>query len=111
MMCVTIGTGIGCGVVLGGRVFGGAMHTAGELGHTPIIWQGRPCSCGRRGCLEAYTSGNAIWSQAIERFPEKLRGLPQRAETIFDLVYAAMQTRGGLWKSAWINSPTASRWA
>lgn len=88
MMCVTIGTGIGCGVVLGGRVFGGAMHTAGELGHTPIIWQGRPCSCGRRGCLEAYTSGNAIWAQAIERFPEKLRGLPQRAETIFDLVYA-----------------------
>lgn len=64
------------------------MHTAAELGHTPIIWQGRPCSCGRRGCLEAYTSGNAIWSQAIERFPEKLRGLPQRAETIFDLVYA-----------------------
>lgn len=88
MMCVTIGTGIGCGVVLGGRVFGGAMHIAGELGHTPIVWQGRPCSCGRKGCLEAYTSGNAIWAQAVERFPEKLRELPQRAETIFDLVYA-----------------------
>lgn len=85
MMCVTIGTGIGCGVLLEGKILSGAMHTAGELGHTPIVWQGRPCGCGRRGCLEAYASGTAIWAQAMERFPEKLRALPQQTESVFRL--------------------------
>lgn len=85
MICVTVGTGIGCGVLLNGRIFGGAMHTAGELGHTPIVWQGRPCSCGRLGCLEAYAGGKAIFGQAMERFPEKMRGLPEKTESVFDL--------------------------
>ncbi len=85
LLCVTIGTGIGCGVVLNGQVFAGAMRTAGELGHIPVAWQGRPCGCGRRGCLEAYASGSAIWAQALERFPEKLAGRPQRTETVFAL--------------------------
>lgn len=85
MICVTVGTGIGCGVLLNGRVFGGAMHTAGELGHTPIVWQGRPCSCGRRGCLEAYASGSAIYAQAMERFPDKLAHLPAKTESVFTL--------------------------
>ena len=75
----------GCGVLLEGKILSGAMHTAGELGHTPIVWQGRPCGCGRRGCLEAYASGTAIWTQAMERFPEKLRALPQQTESVFRL--------------------------
>ncbi len=85
MMCITIGTGIGCGVLLDGKILSGAMHTAGELGHTPIVWNGRTCSCGRKGCLEAYASGTAIWTQAMERFPEKLKGLPQQTESVFEL--------------------------
>lgn len=87
MLCLTIGTGIGCGIILHGKVFGGAMHTAGEIGHTPIVPNGRPCSCGKRGCLETYASGTAIWEQALERFPDKLSGLAQRAETIFQMAY------------------------
>lgn len=51
MLCMTIGTGIGCGVILSGKVFAGAMHAAGELGHVPVIRNGRPCGCGRKGCL------------------------------------------------------------
>lgn len=86
MLCVTVGTGIGCGVILNGKVYAGAMHTAGELGHIPVVWQGRPCGCGRRGCLEAYASGSAIWAQARERFPQKLVGRQQRTETVFKLI-------------------------
>ncbi len=88
MLCVTVGTGIGCGVISGGKVFSGAMHTAGEIGHTPIVWQGRPCACGRRGCLERYASGTAILEQAMERFPEKLQSLPPKTESVFLLAYA-----------------------
>lgn len=88
MLCVTVGTGIGCGVISGGKVFSGAMHTAGEIGHTPIVWQGRPCVCGQRGCLERYASGTAILEQAMERFPEKLKDLPQKTESVFQLAYA-----------------------
>ena len=88
MLCVTVGTGIGCGVISGGKVFAGAMRTAGEIGHTPIVWQGRPCACGQRGCLERYASGNAILEQALERFPHKLRDLPQKTESVFQLAYA-----------------------
>lgn len=86
LLCATIGTGIGCGVVLNGRVFAGAMQTAGELGHIPVEWQGRLCGCGRRGCLEAYASGSAIWAQAMECFPQKLAGRSQRTETVFELI-------------------------
>ncbi|MDD3411333.1 MAG: ROK family protein [Eubacteriales bacterium] len=88
MLCLTIGTGIGCGVILGGRVYGGAMHTAGEIGHTPVVPGGRLCSCGRRGCLETYASGTAILDQAMERFPQKFEGRARRSETVFDLAYA-----------------------
>lgn len=88
MLCVTVGTGIGCGVILNGKVFGGALGTAGELGHVPIVFEGRPCSCGRRGCLERYISGTAILAQAMERFPEKLKDLPPKAESVFTLAYA-----------------------
>ncbi len=88
MLCVTVGTGIGCGVILGGKVFGGALGTAGELGHVPIVFGGRPCVCGQRGCLERYVSGTAIYTQAMERFPDKLRGMPPKAESVFTLAYA-----------------------
>jgi glucokinase len=88
MLCITVGTGIGCGVIAGGKVFSGAMHTAGEIGHTPIVWEGRLCTCGKRGCLERYASGTAIWEQALERFPHKLTNLPAKAESVFALAYA-----------------------
>ena len=87
MLCLTLGTGIGCGVILQGQVYGGALGTAGELGHTPIVFEGKPCPCGRLGCLERYVSGPAIFLQAMERFPEKLKGLPPKTESVFALAY------------------------
>ena len=63
---VTLGTGIGGGIVLGGRVYHGASDAAGEIGHMTIDSTGRKCNCGNYGCLEAYASGPAIASRAVE---------------------------------------------
>lgn len=57
---VTLGTGIGCGMVLNGSIFHGAFNTAGEFGHMIVELNGKPCNCGRRGCLEAHAGGLAI---------------------------------------------------
>lgn len=63
---VTLGTGIGGGVILDGRLVHGVSSTAGELGHMTVDLQGRPCKCGNRGCLEAYASGPNIAARARE---------------------------------------------
>jgi glucokinase len=63
---VTMGTGIGGGLIVDGRVLRGASGTAGELGHTTIDFRGRPCACGSIGCLEAYVSGPSIAARARE---------------------------------------------
>ena len=63
---VTIGTGIGGGVVIDGQVFHGASDVAGEIGHMTIDSTGRRCKCGNYGCLEAYASGPAIAARAME---------------------------------------------
>jgi len=63
---VTIGTGIGGGLVLDGRLHHGASDVAGEIGHTTIEAAGRLCGCGNLGCLEAYASGPAIALRARE---------------------------------------------
>lgn len=57
---LTISTGIGGGIVLGGELLTGATFGAGEVGHTIIVPRGDRCGCGQRGCLEAYASGTAI---------------------------------------------------
>lgn len=64
---VTLGTGIGCGMVLDGRIFHGALNTAGEFGHQIVAIDGEPCNCGRRGCLEAHAGGLAIVREAKKR--------------------------------------------
>jgi glucokinase len=63
---LTIGTGIGGGIILNGALFHGASDMAGEIGHTTIDVNGRHCKCGNYGCLEAYTSGPAIATRARE---------------------------------------------
>lgn len=63
---LTIGTGIGGGLILDGQLYHGASGIAGELGHTSIDANGRRCKCGNYGCLEAYASGPAIAVRARE---------------------------------------------
>ena len=72
---VTLGTGVGGGVILGGKLFCGADGMGTELGHTPLISGGYPCTCGIDGCLEAYASVTALIRQtkeAMAAHPESL---------------------------------------
>jgi glucokinase len=63
---MTIGTGIGGGLILDGKLYHGSSDAAGEIGHTTIDSTGRRCKCGNYGCLEAYASGPAIAERARE---------------------------------------------
>ena len=63
---LTIGTGIGGGLILDGKLYHGSSDAAGEIGHTTIDSTGRRCKCGNYGCLEAYASGPAIAERARE---------------------------------------------
>ena len=63
---MTIGTGIGGGLIVDGQLFHGSSDVAGEIGHTTIDLNGRHCKCGNYGCLEAYASGPAIATRARE---------------------------------------------
>lgn len=66
VLCLTLGTGIGGGVVLDGRIERGRYGAAGEFGHMVIVPDGHRCECGNRGCLEQYASGNALGREARE---------------------------------------------
>lgn len=64
LVCLFIGTGIGGGIVAGGRLLCGQSNSAGELGHIIVELHGPPCGCGGRGCLEAIAGGRALARQA-----------------------------------------------
>jgi len=63
---LTLGTGVGSGIVLGGKVFAGGKGAGAEIGHTLLCQNGEQCSCGRRGCFEAYASATALMKQTRE---------------------------------------------
>jgi glucokinase len=64
VLLVAVGTGIGGGLVTGGRLYIGANHLAGEVGHVKVIPGGRLCGCGQQGCLEAYVGGRNLQKRA-----------------------------------------------
>ena len=64
LVLLTLGTGIGGGIISGGRVLRGFVGMAGELGHTTVVPNGNPCGCGNRGCLEKHASATAIVAMA-----------------------------------------------
>jgi glucokinase len=87
---VTLGTGIGCGMVLEGRIFHGALNTAGEFGHQIVAVDGEACNCGRFGCLEAHAGGLAIVREARKRIPD-LQQLLGKEDIGVDDVYRLAQ--------------------
>ncbi|MEF2277408.1 ROK family protein [Deinococcus sp. YIM 134068] len=84
-LTVALGRGLGSALVLGGELHRGRRGGAGEFGHNVVVPDGRPCSCGRRGCLEAYTSEPALLSQFQERHPD----LAPQITTVNELVTLA----------------------
>ena len=66
MILVTLGTGVGGGIIVDNKLLTGNRGAGGEIGHMLLCKGGRQCSCGRKGCFEAYVSGGALVSQTIE---------------------------------------------
>ena len=103
---VTIGTGIGGGIILGGSLWPGINGAAAEFGHMTIDYDGVPCNCGRRGCFEAMASANALIAQARERMREHPASLlwslcggnaaNVEAKTVFDGAAAGDETARAL---------------
>lgn len=73
LVYLTMSTGVGAGLVLDGRLYRGRGDHAGEIGHAPVEWDGEPCACGLRGCLEAYVGGRAWTRRLRERAPDTSR--------------------------------------
>lgn len=75
LICITVGSGIGSGFIVNGQVYSGPNGSGGELGHVTIDWQGPLCPCGNRGCLETYTSANAMMRKATEMAEQNPTGV------------------------------------
>ena len=82
-MFITLGTGVGSGLILNGKVFRGFNGAASEAGHITLVSGGEPCTCGKRGCWETYASVTALIRQtkvAMEKNPESLMHEIAKAE-------------------------------
>jgi glucokinase len=92
----TLGTGVGGGLIIGGRLHRGAIGGAGEIGHQVIAAGGAPCHCGKRGCLEAYAG-----TYGIQRIARRLMGRPPSPLTpkaLCDAARAGVPGSGRVWK-------------
>lgn len=76
-LMITLGTGVGGGIIIDGKIFAGGVNAAGaEIGHHVIVSGGRQCTCGRRGCYEAYASATALTAMTSEKIEElSLKGI------------------------------------
>jgi glucokinase len=90
LLVVTLGTGLGSGFIVNGRVVLGNAGNAGELGHTILVPGGRSCTCGRQGCLEAYVSIRGMLATYEEVAGDNAHGagMPGDVKTIADLAGA-----------------------
>lgn len=93
---ITLGTGVGSGIVINGQLVYGSDGFAGELGHVVVVkdGKGRPCNCGRKGCLETYCSATGVARTAKEVIttsdvPTSLRNIPTEDITSLDVAVAA----------------------
>ena len=107
LVAVFVGTGVGSGAVLDGRLWRGAGNGAGEVGHTQVVVDGLACPCGRRGCLEQYASGGgfqrrlqqALSEGAPTRLAETTDGDPRRLTAA--MVHAAAEEGDALARRLW----------
>src|SRR5207245_2922783 len=66
LLCVTVGTGVGGGLIINGALYRGTTGSAAEIGHVTLYPDGAPCPCGNRGCLERYVGAQAMAKEARE---------------------------------------------
>lgn len=99
LICITVGTGIGSGIILNGKLVRGASNAAGEIGHIKLFYNGEKlCGCGDYGCLEAYVSGPSIVEMATDYLrggkSTKYREMADGEITPYIVAQAAMQGDG-----------------
>ncbi len=80
VLMITLGTGIGGGIIIDGKIYSGFNYAGGELGHTVIVADGEPCTCGRHGCWETYASVTAL----IRETKEEIKKNPD--SIIFEMI-------------------------
>lgn len=106
LVCLFVGTGVGGGIVSGGKLLEGCNNTAGELGHMTVMTDGRQCHCRNRGCLEAYAGGWAI----AERAQEAVRSDPKAGQPLITLAGSIEQISAATVTEAYANGdPIAQR--
>ena len=101
VVMITLGTGVGGGVVLDGEIYEGRGIGGSELGHMVIVENGEPCTCGRRGCLEAYASATALKREAKraskkELIPSEIFALAKQGDPAMKKVVEIYIRRLGL---------------
>ncbi len=108
MVLVTLGTGVGVGIVADGKLLEGVGGTGAEAGHAVLVLDGEPCTCGRKGCWEAYASATALIRQgrrAASAHPESLLarcGEGLTGKDVFDAAAAGDAAARLWWRStAW----------
>jgi glucokinase len=105
LVYLTVSTGIGGGIILGGKIWHGVNCGAGEVGHITLVPDGPPCGCGSRGCLEALSSGTAIARRARELLKRggtsRLRDIPNfDASDVARLAQEGDELAGEVWQAA-----------
>ena len=101
VVMLTLGTGVGGGIILNGEIYEGRGIGGSELGHMVIVENGEPCTCGRRGCLEAYASATALKRDARrvsgkDLDPEEIFALAEQGDAVMKAVVDAYIRRLGL---------------
>jgi len=97
LLGITIGTGISSGYVVGGMLLRGEGQAALEAGHIPLFHQGRPCTCGRRGCWEAHAGGGAL-RNLLREYQQVGHNLPDLPEELAELAHANHETAVAIWE-------------
>ena len=92
VILLTLGTGVGGGVIIDGRIYEGVQGAGAELGHSLLVMDGYPCTCGRNGCNESYASATALCRQARQAAKEHPESLLARVPIDAKAVYDAMRT-------------------
>ncbi len=75
LVMITLGTGVGGGIVIDGKLYSGFNYSGAELGHTVIEMGGRPCTCGRLGCFEAYSSATGLINMTKEKMMDRVNSI------------------------------------
>ena len=91
VVLMTLGTGVGGGIVIGGKIYEGVHGAGAEIGHITLILDGEPCACGRKGCMEAYASATALARQARAAAKAHPESLLARIDPSARRVYEAMR--------------------